>query len=198
MTAYAEVIGTWARSDDFTLNITVADRRALHPAVATMLGVFTNLTPLEIRGACRGSFLGRAHTAAAATQSRSRPSRGERRGSAALASRSAPAIRRRACCRWSSPACSARPTAPFPADVDVVYSITQTPQTWLDNKVYEADGGLGIDWDSPDALFAPGLLDAMCAAYVDLLHGLAGIRCGVAGDRPVARAQRPTVPSSIA
>ena len=59
-TAYAEVLGTWARSDDFTLNLTVGDRRALHPEIAHMLGVFTNLTPLEIRGACRGSFLDRA------------------------------------------------------------------------------------------------------------------------------------------
>ncbi len=60
LTAYAEVLGTWSRSDDFTLNLTVGDRRLLHPEVASMLGVFTNLTPLEIRGACRSSFLTRA------------------------------------------------------------------------------------------------------------------------------------------
>ena len=53
-TAYAEVLGTWARSDDFTLNVTVGDRRLLHAEVAGMLGVFTNLTPLEIRGASPG------------------------------------------------------------------------------------------------------------------------------------------------
>ena len=62
-----------------------------------------------------------------------------------------------------------------PADlIEIVDSITQTPQTWLDNKVYESDGGLGIDWDAPRALFPPGLLDSMFAAYVDLLQALAG------------------------
>ena len=34
----------------------------------------------------------------------------------------------------------------LPEGVEVIHSITQTPQTWLDNKVYELDGGLGIDW----------------------------------------------------
>ena len=44
----------------------------------------------------------------------------------------------------------------LPEEVEVVHSITQTPQTWLDNKVYELDGGLGVDWDAPMALFPGG------------------------------------------
>ena len=172
MTAYAEVIGTWARSDDFTLNITVADRRALHPAVATMLGVFTNLTPLEVRGACRGSLVDRAHA-----QLKQLSCDLDHRAVSGVE------VQRWLAQRAGDPQAGLLPVvftsmlgetaAMLPDGVDVVYSITQTPQTWLDNKVYEANGGLGIDWDSPDALFAPGLLDAMCAAYVDLLRQLA-------------------------
>ena len=52
-------------------------------------------------------------------------------------------------------------------------AITQTPQTWLDNKVYELEGGLGIDWDAPVALFPPGLLENMFEAYAALLEELA-------------------------
>ena len=137
-----------------------------------MLGVFTNLTPLEIRGACRGSFLERAHRQL--TQlSRDLDHRAV----------SGVEVQRWRAQRAGDPQAGllpvgftsmlGEPAVTLPAAIDVVYSITQTPQTWLDNKVHEADGGLGIDWDSPDALFAPGLLDAMCAAYVDLLHELA-------------------------
>ena len=65
--------------------------------------------------------------------------------------------------------------AELPEDViDVVHGITQTPQTWLDNKVYEVGGtALGIDWDAPAALFPEGLLDTMFEAYVGLLQTLA-------------------------
>ncbi len=61
-----------------------------------------------------------------------------------------------------------------------LHSITQTPQTWLDNKVYETrPGGLGIDWDAPAALFPAGLLEAMFEAYVTLIETLARSRCGL-------------------
>ncbi len=173
LTAYAEVLGTWARSDDFTLNLTVGDRRPLHPAVATMLGVFTNLTPLEIRGACRGSF----HARARAQQQQLARDLDQRAFSGVEVQR---LLARRA----GDPHAGLLPVVftsvlgeaqvDLPMDgIDIVHSITQTPQTWLDNKIYELDDGLGIDWDAPAALFPPGLLEAMFAAYVARLHDLA-------------------------
>ncbi|NOT27406.1 MAG: amino acid adenylation domain-containing protein, partial [Acidobacteria bacterium] len=168
LTAYAEVLGTWARRDDFTLNLTVSDRRVLHPDVARMLGVFTNLTPLAITGAVRESF-------------RTRVRAQHRQLAADLDHRavSGVEVQRLLAQRAGDPQAGllpvvftsvlGEPQVVLPADVDVVHSITQTPQTWLDNKVYEQDGGLGIDWDAPAALFPAGLLDAMFAAYVGLL-----------------------------
>ena len=174
LTAYAEVLGTWARRDDFTLNLTVGDRRVLHPDVATMLGVFTNLTPLEIRGAVRGSFRSRA-----LAQQRQLATDLDHRAMSGVE------VQRLLAHRAGDPQAGllpvvftsvlGEPQVALPADVvDVVDSITQTPQTWLDNKVYEQDGGLGVDWDAPAALFPPGLLDAMFAAYLGLLETLAG------------------------
>src|SRR5690606_19865841 len=60
LAAYAEVLATWARSDDFTLNLTVGDRRPLAPEIARTLGVFTNLVPLAIHGARDASLRERA------------------------------------------------------------------------------------------------------------------------------------------
>ena len=171
LTAYAEVLGTWARSDDFTLNLTVGDRRLLHPDVATMLGVFTNLTPLEIRGACRGSFLARARS-----QQQQLARDLDQRAVSGVE------VQRRLAQRAGDPHAGLLPVV-FTSvigesqvdlsHIEVVDSITQTPQTWLDNKVYELDGGLGIDWDAPLALFPPGLLEAMFEAHLALLEELA-------------------------
>ena len=173
MTAYAEVLGTWARSDDFTLNLTVGDRRVLHPDVARMLGVFTNLTPLEIRGACRGSFRARARA-----QQRQLARDLDHRAISGVE------VQRMLAQRAGDPHAGLLPVvftsvlgesqAELPSDqIDLVYGITETPQTWLDDKVYELDGGLGIDWDAPLALFPPGLLEKMIEAYTALLDQLA-------------------------
>ena len=173
LTAYAEVLGTWARSDDFTLNLTVGDRRPLHPEVATLLGVFTNLTPLEIRNACRGRFRDRAR----AQQQQLVRDLDQR-------AMSGVEVQRLLARRAGDPHAGLLPVV-FTSvlgeaqvelhndGIEVVHSITQTPQTWLDNKVYELDDGLGIDWDAPAALFPPGLLNTMFEAYVSLLHELA-------------------------
>jgi amino acid adenylation domain-containing protein len=172
MTAYAEVLGTWASSSDFTLNLTVGDRRPFHPDISSMLGVFTNLTPLEIRGANRGSFRERARV-----QQRQLARDLDHRAITGAD------VQRLLAQRAGDPLAGLLPVvftsvigeAQFepPAGATVVYSLTQTPQTWLDNMVGELDGGLGIDWDAPTALFPPGLLDAMFAAYVALLGQLA-------------------------
>jgi non-ribosomal peptide synthetase component F len=166
-------LGTWARADDFTLNLTVGDRRALHPEVASMLGVFTNLTPLEIRGACRDSFRARA-----LVQQRQLSRDLDHRALSGVE------VQRMLAQRAGTPEAGLLPVVftsvigeaqvALPEDVlEIVHSITETPQTWLDNKVYEIDGALGIDWDAPSALFPPGLLDTMFAAYLELLHELA-------------------------
>ena len=139
-------------SEDFTLNLTVGDRRPLHPDLAGMLGVFTTLLPLEVRGACRGAFLARARPSAAAGARPGSSRVQRRRGTAADG-----AAGRRSASRPVAGGVHQRPRrgpGALPEEViEVVHSITQTPQTWLDNKVYEQDEGLGIDWDAPAALF---------------------------------------------
>jgi amino acid adenylation domain-containing protein len=56
---------------------------------------------------------------------------------------------------------------------EVVYSITQTPQVWLDHQVAEEQGALLFNWDAVEALFPPHLLDDLFDAYCTLLLTLA-------------------------
>jgi amino acid adenylation domain-containing protein len=55
---------------------------------------------------------------------------------------------------------------------EIVYSISQTPQVWLDNQIREQNGTLIFNWDAVEELFPAGLLDEMFAAYCDLLQRL--------------------------
>ncbi len=55
----------------------------------------------------------------------------------------------------------------------MVYTITQTPQVWIDHQVREVDDCLDFNWDSVDELFPAGLVDDMFGAYCRLLKMLA-------------------------
>jgi amino acid adenylation domain-containing protein len=57
-------------------------------------------------------------------------------------------------------------------DAENVHTITQTPQVWLDHTIMEEQGELIFNWDSIDALFPDGLMDAMFADYCQLLDVL--------------------------
>ncbi|OAD21038.1 Non-ribosomal peptide synthetase domain protein, partial [Candidatus Thiomargarita nelsonii] len=56
---------------------------------------------------------------------------------------------------------------------EIVHSITQTPQVWLDHQVSEEKGSLLFNWDAIDELFPDKMLDDMFEAYCGLLERLA-------------------------
>jgi amino acid adenylation domain-containing protein/non-ribosomal peptide synthase protein (TIGR01720 family) len=174
LTAYGETIAGWTRQEAFTLNLTVGDRQLLHPDVASLLGVFTTLTPLAFRAARTDSLLARARAQqdALAAQLDHRAFSGVE-------------VQRALARRAGDPEAGLLPVvftsllgeagfAPARHGARQVHAITQTPQTWLDNKVYEdEEGGLCIDWDAPGGLFPDGLGEAMTSAYHGLLARLA-------------------------
>ena len=171
LTAYAEVVATWASADDFTLNLTIGNRPQA-PEFAGILGVFTALTPFAVHDVRGGAFATRAQTQQAQLV-RDLDHRAF----------SGVEVQRLIAQRAGDPVAGILPVvftsmvgesdAPLPGVEGVAFAITETPQTWLDNKVYEEDGGLGIDWDAPEALFPSGMLDAMFEAYIGLIESLA-------------------------
>ena len=56
---------------------------------------------------------------------------------------------------------------------EIIYTITQTPQVYLDFQVYETAGTLVFNWDAVEEVFPPGFLDDMFAAYRHFLNRLA-------------------------
>ncbi|MDP7042009.1 MAG: amino acid adenylation domain-containing protein, partial [Gammaproteobacteria bacterium] len=55
-----------------------------------------------------------------------------------------------------------------------VYSVSQTPQVWIDHVASERDGALWYTWDVVEELFPPGMIDDLFAAYARHLKQLAG------------------------
>jgi amino acid adenylation domain-containing protein len=54
-----------------------------------------------------------------------------------------------------------------------VFSISQTPQVWLDYQVEEREGELLYNWDAVEELFPAGMIGEMFAAHHSLLERLA-------------------------
>ncbi|MFD5655054.1 amino acid adenylation domain-containing protein [Streptomyces sp. NPDC127039] len=170
---FAEVLTAWSAEPSFLLNLPLFDREPLHPDVDALVGDFTSSVLLAWDGTAPGGFADRAarlqerfHTDAAhAGHSGVEVLRDltRRRGTQTLA----PVVHT-----------SALGLGPlFPSSVtrafgEPAWIISQGPQVWLDAQITELDGGLLVNWDAREAAFAPGVLDAMFAAYGGLLDRL--------------------------
>ncbi|MGM0348079.1 amino acid adenylation domain-containing protein [Streptomyces sp. Adlamb9] len=175
LAAYATVLGAWSGTDRFTLNLTLFNRVGDHPELASLVGDFTALTMLEIDGATEDAFEARARR----IQDRLWNDLDHQLVSGVWVA--GELARRRGVAEAVMPvvftselgAADAGATPPAGLGARVAYTITQTPQVWLDHQIAEDGGRLRLTWDAVEALFAPGTLDDMFGAYTALLTALA-------------------------
>ncbi|HEX8539779.1 MAG TPA: amino acid adenylation domain-containing protein, partial [Cystobacter sp.] len=166
----------WAESPRFCINLTVFRRLPIHPEVNRLVGDFTSNILLEVDG--QGTtFTERAirlrdqlardleHNEVSGVRVLREQSR-RREGFGALM----PVV--------FTSMLGLRPrksddTALFSWMGQTVYTITQTPQVWLDSQLREEDGALLFSWDYPEGLFPEGMLEDAFAAYAELIGRLA-------------------------
>ena len=176
LTAYAAVLAAWSASDDFSIQLTVMDRKPLHPDMEKIVGDFTTINVLEVRTVRSDPF------AAAARRLQDRLVRDldhlDFSGVAVLRER----VRRHGA---ASPAHVVFTSALGATDdlllatltrrhgVEVLYAVSQTPQVMIDCQVSASVEGLSIAWDVPQGLFPDGVVDDMFAAYGALVERLA-------------------------
>ncbi|OHV29632.1 MULTISPECIES: salicylate synthase [Pseudofrankia] len=190
-TAFAEVLGGWSAQPRFLLNVPLFDREQLHPDVNRVVGDFTSSVLLEIDLTDSVPFV-----------DRSRQVQARLHADAAHADYSGVEVLRDLGRRHGEPV-----LAPvvftsalglgelFDAPVrrefgQPVWIISQGPQVLLDAQVTELDGGLLVNWDIREGSFAPGVVDAMFAAFERLVRDLADLGSassagGGAWDQPV-------------
>jgi amino acid adenylation domain-containing protein len=175
LAAFAEVLAKWSKGARFTINLTLFNRLPLHPQVNEVVGDFTSLTLLEVEGLGKG-FEDRARR----IQERLWEDMDHRYVGGVQVLREIG--------QASGSAGKALMPVVFTSilhqgELDTgeealgvgeeVYSISQTPQVWLDHQVDEEEGKLRFNWDTVDELFPEGLLDDMFGAYCGLLERLA-------------------------
>ena len=173
LAAYADTLRRWCRQPDFTLNVTVLNRPPLHPQVDQVVGDFTGVELLAARAEPGSTFTERA-TRLQETLWEDLDHRLcdgievmrelRKRGPAGLTI--FPYV-------FTSSVGLAGERSAGTGIERLLHGISQTPQVWLDCQVMEHDGGLSVNWDVRDGIFADGLVEAMFAAFEDLLRGLA-------------------------
>jgi amino acid adenylation domain-containing protein len=175
LAAYADVLACWSAENRFAINIPVFHRPAIHPDIQQIAGQLSSYVLVGISIDETTSFEQFARTVQkslwAATDFNAPTGLEVRRELAQwkgdLAGNPWPIV------------LTFAPQDPILERIKketgyrIGFSRTQTSQVWIDNLCGERDGNLEISWDTVENLFPAGLLDAMFAAYVQLLHDLA-------------------------
>lgn len=191
LAAYAEVFDRWSGSRHFMLNVPRWNRRDLHPDVPDIIGEFATFTLLEVDNRPTGNpaddaFAARARRLqdrlwtdlAHARVSGVRVLREWRRLSPDAPAGTIPFVfTDEPDSRATDGAADDPRTRSWMASIsrigDVVHSLSQTPQVWIDTQYHELDGTLLGHWDAHDALFPDGLVDDMFAGWEGLIRSLA-------------------------
>ncbi|MEU3567296.1 amino acid adenylation domain-containing protein [Kitasatospora sp. NPDC036755] len=192
---FAEVLGAWAASPHFSLNLLHQNWATTRPHMAGVVGQFGATLPLEVDLAGSGDFWERAR-------------RLQRRVWQDLQNADVAGVRitRELAARrgWTSRAAlpyvftsmlkAGTATGPAPTGSGrgrlacrEVFSDLRTPQVLVDNQLHDGtDGGVDCVWDVVDEAFPPGLPELMFEAYGRMLDELAGPAGATAAPDPVS------------
>lgn len=175
MTAYAEVLGRWSKSQKFTINLTRFNRLPIHDQIMEVVGDFTSLTLLSVDTTLGSSFLDRckilqqqlwadlAHPYYSGVElEREIAKRQEIRNTAIM-----PIV-------FTSGLGIQRGGESWEKEYfgEMVYGLSQTPQVWIDHQVTEQNDSLVLTWDAVQDIFPKGVLDEMFTSYITLLDNL--------------------------
>nr|WP_163758035.1 non-ribosomal peptide synthetase [Mycobacterium botniense] len=173
--SFAHTLARWSGTPRFLLNVPLFARQPLHADVNRVVGDFTSSLLLDID-------LTHAATAAA----RARAVQDELRTAATHSAYSGLSVLRDLSRhRGTQVLASVVFTSAlglgdlFCTEVIEQFGapswiISQGPQVLLDAQVAEFDGGVLVNWDVRDRVFAPGVIDAMFAFHIEELRQLAG------------------------
>ena len=193
---YAKVVSAWTESPRPPIVVTLFDRRLLHEDVPLLVGDFTStgLVSMDCSAAsladlardARGQLADvldhRAYSGVKVMRDVARE-HGQNPGRFPFVFTSAVAADRR---------------SEFSHEWAITYGITQTPQVGVDFQAATIGGGLHVNWDVREGVFADGVVEAMFGAYEGLVRAAASgalsegdpLEVGVPGPQALARRER--------
>jgi amino acid adenylation domain-containing protein len=190
LAAYVEVLKVWSKSPHFTINLTLFNRLPLHPQVNDIVGDFTSLTLLAVDSSGQEGFEVRArriqeqlwedldhrYVSGVRVLRELNQRQGGRLRTAMPVVFTSVLNQATSDQESSTPfnlGAAGQEAFGFVDSEGEIYSISQTPQVWIDHQVGEQGGVLIFNWDAVEELFPEGLLDDMFDAYCRLLQRLA-------------------------
>ncbi|MGD1170898.1 amino acid adenylation domain-containing protein [Mycobacterium seoulense] len=191
--SFANALARWSTGPRFLLNVPLFGRQPQHPDVDSLVGDFTSSLLLDVdltgtrtpaaraeavQGAMRTAAAHSAYPGLSVLRDLSR-----HRGTQVLA----PVVFTSAL--GLGALFSREVTAQFGTPA---WLISQGPQVLLDAQVTEFDGGVLVNWDVREGIFAPGVVEAMFDYHIDELLRLASVddSWDAAGPAPLPDAQR--------
>ncbi|MDA5283059.1 amino acid adenylation domain-containing protein [Streptomyces sp. Isolate_45] len=180
LAAYAETLATWGAGERFTLTTTVANRPPIHPRIFEAIGPFSDTLLVEAATDRTLTFAERAR----ALQRQLHTDMDHRHFSGIEVLKEL-ARRRGGLAGARMPYTFNSAIGHVSSEVDgstlelfgkEVFSVSQTPQVWLNAFAMEQHGGLVVQLDGLDELFCEGLLDDLAHGYTTLLETLVDAR----------------------
>ena len=175
LAAYAEVLARWSANPAFTVNVTLFNALPLHPDVGKLAGDFTSMLLLSVDGDT-GTFSDRAR----ALQNQLHTGLEHRLVSGIRVLREYASNHRLESQQAVFPVVftstlneATRGLEPLERLGERCFGSIQTPQVLLDLQVSERAGELVFQLDAVQDVFPEGCLNAMHAAWQDLLIALA-------------------------
>lgn len=170
LTAYASILSLWSKSSDFTLNITLLHRPDIK-GINNIIGDFTSSTLLEVHSTPESTFKEMVHTIQKqlweAIEHNSfngvevirniRTYIDEQHASMPVVFTSTLGSQKLSTMRSLG-------TSKF--------SITKTPQVWIDCQAIQQDEEIIINWDCREEIFPEGILDNMFETFKNLIISL--------------------------
>ncbi|MCV7309796.1 amino acid adenylation domain-containing protein [Mycobacterium paraffinicum] len=191
--SFANALARWSTTSRFLLNVPLFGRQPLHPDVDSLVGDFTSSLLLDVD-------LTGARTAAARAQAVQEAMRTAAAHSAYPGLSVLRDLSRHRGTQVLAPVVFTSALglgALFSPEVTDQFGtpawiISQGPQVLLDAQVTEFDGGVLVNWDVRESIFAPGVVDAMFAYHIDELLRLASAEDSwdAPGPSPLPDAQR--------
>lgn len=188
LACYSQVLGAFSTHRDLTVNLTLFDRRDVHPDINRVVGDFTSLLLVADRPAAGESWLARA------TRLQEQVWRDLDHQEVSAVTVLRELARENAAPAEPAPVVF---TSMLGVDDTLARSVrwpdltrSQTPQVWLDHQVIELPDGLLLSWDAVDELFPDGLVDALFDTYAGMLGWLADGDWALPAPEPLPEAQR--------
>ena len=173
LTAYALVLGRYAKSQRFTLNLTRFQKLPLYEGVEQLIGDFTTLTLLEVDLSKGATFLERCRS----IQEQLLQDMKNALVSGVVVEREWQRLQKAQGVSMpvvftSGFGVNSEHNSANEAFGEIVYGESQTPQVWLDHQISEQNGQLFLSWDAVCGLFPSHFMETMFESYRELIYQL--------------------------